>query len=68
MVKKDILIGHEKSREDGNNIGQHCFKAEINCLIPKGGFVHNNVQRLLLTTGSGNHLNHVPMAIFVKQV
>ncbi len=67
-LKKDILTGHEKSKEDENNLDQYSFNGKINCLIPKGGFVHNNVQRLLLTSGSGSHLDYVPMAIFVEQV
>lgn len=65
-LKKDFLTGNEKSMEGEDNLGQYSFNGKINCLIPKGGFVHNNVQRLLLTSGSESHLNHVPMAIFVK--
>ena len=40
------------------------FHGRMNFLIPSEGFVHNNVQRLLLKSGSEHHLNKVPMAIF----
>lgn len=41
------------------------FKAKINVHMPRGGMSSNNVQRLLLKSGSQKHLNHVPMAIFI---
>jgi hypothetical protein len=44
-----------------------CFNVKMNCLIPSGGFSHNNVQRLLLKSGSEKHLSNVPMAIFLEQ-
>ena len=67
-LKKGFLTGYEKSRKDENNIDEYSFNANIMCLIPKGGFVHNNVQRLLLTSGIEKHLNYVPMAMFVEKV
>lgn len=47
---------------------KYLLKGKINLLIPKGGFVHNNVQRLLLKSGSQHHVNNVPMAIFLEAV
>jgi len=42
------------------------FRAKLQYLIPDGGFVHNNVQRMLLSSSNLNHLDNVPMAIFVE--
>lgn len=42
------------------------FKSKLKFLIPKGGFVHNNTQRLLIKSGSLGHLNSTPMAIFIE--
>ena len=47
---------------------ENSFKSSFECLIPEGGFVNNNVQRLLLSTGVEHHTNNVPMAIFVNQI
>ena len=47
---------------------EYLFRGKMNFLIPKGGFVHNNVQRLLLKSGSLHHLNNVSMAIFLEAV
>ena len=66
-LTNDILIAHEKySNQNENCQEEHGFIGKISCLIPDGGFAHNNVQRLLLTSGSTIHLNQVPMAIFVE--
>lgn len=44
------------------------FKASFECLIPEGGIVHNNVQRMLLSSGVDQHTNNVPMAILVNHI
>ena len=48
--------------------GEYLFRGKMNFLIPKGGFVHNNVQRLLLKSGSQKHFNKVAIAIFLEEV
>lgn len=65
-LKNEFIVGYATSKKDDNK-GKYCFSGKFTCLIPQGGFVHNNVQRMLLTCGSKNHLNSVPMAIFVEQ-
>jgi hypothetical protein len=47
---------------------EYLFRVKMNILMPKGGYVHNNVQRLLLKSGSQHHLNNVSMAIFIEAV
>ena len=42
------------------------FAFKMNVALPKGGIVNNNVQRLLLATGSSGHLGSTPMAILVE--
>jgi hypothetical protein len=64
-LKNEFIVGYETSKRDANK-GKDFFSGKFICLIPQGGFVHNNVQRILLTCGSKNHLNSVPMAIFVE--
>ena len=51
------------SEDDKNS-----FKARFTYLIPKGGIVHNNVQRLLLSSGIEKYQNKVPLAILVESV
>ncbi len=51
----------KKEKENENN-----FQGKFRCLIPQGGIVHNNVQRMLLTCGNDNHMKNVPMAILVE--
>lgn len=45
---------------------QDTLGVKMNFLMPKGGFVDNNVQRLLLKSGSERHLSSAPMVIFVE--
>lgn len=66
-LKKELLVSHEKSRNNLDDKKDLSIKAKMECLIPEGGFIHNNVQRLLLTSGIENHLKYLPMAIFMKQ-
>jgi len=57
-------IPESVSFEDGTNI----FKVRMKFVMPKGGYVNNNVQRLLLKAGSQHHLSRTPMAIFIEIV
>jgi hypothetical protein len=65
-LKSEFIVGYKTSQKAANK-GKYCLSSKFICLIPQGGFVHNNVQRMLLTCGSKNHLICVPMAIFVEQ-
>ncbi|VUX55538.1 conserved protein of unknown function [uncultured Woeseiaceae bacterium] len=42
------------------------FKAKFDLLMPNGGLVDNNVQRLLLKSGSQHHLMSTPLVAFVE--
>lgn len=66
--KADFKGGLETAVRGYDTNEQFTFKGKMNFLMPKGGFVDNNVQRLLLQSGSEKHVSNVPMAIFVKQV
>ena len=65
-LKKDLLAGYEMVLNKYDPNDQYNLSVKMSCLMPKGGFIHNNVQRLLLKSGSEKHLNNVPMAIFVE--
>ena len=54
----------KSTRIDGT---RSSFKATFECVIPEGGFIHNNVQRLLLTSGVENHTDSVPIAILINE-
>lgn len=38
----------------------------MKCIIPSGGLNHNNVSRMLLTSGAEHYLDTVPMAFFIE--
>lgn len=57
---------NESTEKETEGLLDQCIKIKIKCAIPVGGFVNNNVQRLLLTSGSDTHLNSVPMAMFME--
>lgn len=65
-IKKKFIEAIEISKKEIGHAEQHSFKGKFHCIIPKGGIAHNNVQRMLLSCGVDNHLNNVPMAIFVS--
>ena len=66
--KNDFQKGFDSVVIPCDTQGEYLFRGKMNFSIPKGGFVHNNVQRLLLKSGSQNHLNKVAMAIFLERV
>jgi hypothetical protein len=49
-----------KKKESPQSLGRMC------CVIPFGGIDHNNVSRMLLTSGADQHMNSVPMAFYVE--
>jgi hypothetical protein len=67
QLKQELANAHEISRNRAIKESLNSFNVKMKWLIPRGGFVDNNVQRLLLTSGSEGHLNNVSMAIFVEQ-
>jgi len=40
----------------------------MRCIMPLGGLNHNNVSRMLLTSGSQYHRENVPMAFYVEAI
>tara|TARA_B100000780_G_C21122099_1_gene454605 strand:+ start:31 stop:699 length:669 start_codon:yes stop_codon:yes gene_type:complete len=65
-LKKQYELAHNAAERAFDKDDQNTFKAKLSHLIPKGGIVHNNVQRMLLTCGNDNHMRNVPMAILVE--
>jgi len=66
--KNDFQKGFDSVVIPCDTQGEYLFRGKMNFLIPKGGFVHNNVQRLLLKSGSQKPFNKVAMAIFLEEV
>lgn len=59
-VRKDII---GKSADDDMPV----ISGHMEFIAPRGGLVHNNVSRMLLTSGVARHLDSVPMAFFMRQ-
>lgn len=66
-LKLQFIKAHEISKKEIGSEPQSLSR-RFHCIIPMGGILHNNVQRMLLSYGSDNHLNNVPMAIFVEHI
>ncbi|MCI5189936.1 MAG: hypothetical protein D3905_09095 [Candidatus Electrothrix sp. AS4_5] len=64
--KSDFEKGTKNIHDSYNKQEESLFKARLKFLIPQWGFTHNNVQRLLIKSGSSGHLNNVPMSIFLE--
>jgi hypothetical protein len=65
-LKKEVKISLETAVRSYDTNKQFTFDVKMNFLMPKGGFTDNNVQRLLLKSGSEKHLSNAPMVIFVE--
>ncbi len=65
-LKSDFEEGTKKAHDSYDTRVENLFKARLKFLIPQGGVTHNNVQRLLIKSGSSGHLNSVPMSIFLE--
>lgn len=65
-LAKNLVSGFKKVADGLDPSADHLFPAKLECLLPRDGLVHNNVQRLLLTSGSENHLDRVAMAFRLK--
>ena len=61
----DLTAGFKKAIDGVELSAELSFQAKIECLLPRDGLVHNNVQRLLLKSGSENHLECVAMAFLL---
>ena len=66
VLKKQYEVAHSVAEREFDKEDENTFKGKMHCLIPKGGIVHNNVQRMLVTSGNDNHLQSVPIAILVE--
>ena len=64
--ERDFQKGCESLEKSINPDGKYLFRGKLNFLIPKGGFVHNNSQRLLIMSGSEHHVSSVPAAILFE--
>lgn len=64
--KSDFEEGKKNANGSYNAQEESLFKARLKFLVPQGGFTHNNVQRLLIKSGSSGHLNNVPMCMFLE--
>jgi len=62
----DFEEGTKSANGSYNTQEESLFKARLKFLVPQGGFTHNNVQRLLIKSGSSGHLSNVPMSIFLE--
>jgi hypothetical protein len=65
-LKADFIAGHEKAMKSLDEAVPYRFTGKMNFLMPKRGFMDNNVQRLLLKSGSEHHLGFAPVAVFVE--
>ncbi len=66
-LKPQVIGACKLARKEINDLSEYSFNSKFCCIIPKGGIVHNNVQRMLLSCGIDNYLRSVPMAIFVER-
>jgi hypothetical protein len=64
--KLQFASAHNTCRRELSEKGEFISNAKISYLIPRGGIVHNNVQRMLLTSGVENAFGSVPMALFAE--
>lgn len=65
-LKEQYRFAYNASEREFDMDNKNTFKGRLHYLIPKGGIVHNNAQRMLLTCGNDNHMRNVPMAILVE--
>lgn len=62
----DFQKGCELFENSINPDDKNLFRGKLNFLLPEGGFVHNNSQRLLIMSGSEHHISSVPAAILFE--
>ena len=65
-IKSDVILKHGQTVNAFNKDDPASFSGKMSTLMPQGGFVNNNVQRLLLKSGIEHSANNVPMAIFCE--
>ncbi|MFK5948679.1 MAG: DUF4238 domain-containing protein [Methylococcales bacterium] len=65
-LKLNFIKGHEETIKYFDKSDPYNFTGKMSFLIPKGGFVNNNVQRLLLKSGSENHLSYAPVVVYIE--
>ena len=67
-LKKHYRTACDVAEKELGEVDGTTFKGRFLYLAPKGGVVHNNVQRMLLTYGSDMHMKEVPIAILVEHI
>lgn len=67
-IKSEVISNHKQTVNVFNKDNPASFSGKMNILIPQGGFVDNNVQRLLLKSGIEHSSTNVPMAVFCEPV
>ncbi|PCJ41095.1 MAG: hypothetical protein COA71_08590 [SAR86 cluster bacterium] len=65
---QQLSKAYEKSTAELKVGDNDDYFGTFTCVIPKGGIADNNIQRLLLSSGSENYLNNVPMIIFMEHI
>ncbi len=79
LLQKQFAVAYAKSVKEMTDLNWvkpaevadaklYSSKQKLKFLAPKGGIVHNNSQRILISAGSRTHLKNVPMAIFMELV
>lgn len=67
-LSMDFLKAFKSAEKAHDGQEDYLLRVKMIFLTPKGGFVHKNVQRLLLKSESENHLRSTPMAIFFEPI
>lgn len=60
-------LAHNEISANPQPFSNNSFSTNFECTIPTGGIEHNDVLRLLATSGIENYLKNVPMAILIKR-
>lgn len=66
--KADFDKSYQKTIESYDVMNKASFKAKLKLVIPRGGFTHNNVQRLLIKSGNLAQSQSVPICMFIEPV
>ena len=67
-LKLQLNDAYKVSKNEISGQYHQTLSSKMKCVAPYGGFVNNNVQRMLLMSGSSSHLKCVPAAIYMDVV
>jgi uncharacterized protein YchJ len=67
-LKQQLNDAFEVTKKEASNDQHEILSSKMQCFAPYGGLVNNNVQRMLLTSGSSAHLDCVPAVIYMEVV